>query len=202
MNKVNYDEKMREIIGKLEYTPKLLLHSCCAPCSSYCITELSGNFSVTVFYYNPNIDTDEEYEHRKEEQERFIKEGVFANPVAFVGEEHEKEDFLKIAKGLENEPERGKRCLECYRLRLKKTAEYAKQNGYEYFTTTLTLSPLKNAEAINEIGFELQEETGVRFLPSDFKKSGGDLKSIELSKEYNLYRQNYCGCEFSKRTNG
>ena len=199
MNKVNYDEKMKETIAALEGVPKLLLHSCCAPCSSYCITEVSPYFAVTVFYYNPNIDTDEEYEHRKMEQERFIRSVEWKNPVDFVGCDHEKPDFSAVAKGLEDVPEGGERCFACYRLRLEKTAQYAKTHGYDYFTTTLSVSPLKNAQKLNEIGYELQEKYGVRFLPADFKKRGGYLKSTELSREYNLYRQNYCGCEFSKR---
>ena len=199
MNKINYDEKMQETIAALEGVPKLLLHSCCAPCSSYCITEVSPYFAVIVFYYNPNIDTDEEYEHRKMEQERFIRSVEWKNPVDFVGCDHDKPDFLVIAKGLENVPEGGERCFACYRLRLEKTAEYAKTNGYDYFTTTLSVSPLKNAQKLNEIGYELQEKYGVRYLPADFKKRGGYLKSTELSREYGLYRQNYCGCEFSRR---
>lgn len=198
MNKVNYDTIMQEIIADLDGVPSLLLHSCCAPCSSYCIEEVSPHFATTVFYYNPNIDTDEEYEHRKSEQQRFIAEKVWQNPVSFVGCDHDKDDFLKIAKGLENVPEGGERCFACYRLRLEKTAKYAKENGFTYFGTTLSVSPLKNAQKLNEIGLELQEKYGVKFLPSDFKKRGGYLKSIEFSREYGLYRQNYCGCEYSK----
>lgn len=196
MNVVNYDKLMTETVKGLDRKPTLLLHSCCAPCSSYCIEELVKFFRLTVFYYNPNIDTDEEYEKRKNEQKRFIAE--FAPEVEFIGEEHGSEEFYKAVKGLGNEPEGGKRCRVCFALRLSKTAEKAKENGYEFFATTLTISPLKNAKVINEVGLELERTYGVKYLPTDFKKRGGYLRSTVLSQRYGIYRQNYCGCEYSK----
>lgn len=198
MNVVNYDKLMTETVKGLGRKPTLLLHSCCAPCSSYCIEELVKFFRLTVFYYNPNIDTDEEYEKRKNEQKRFIAE--FAPEVEFIGEEHESEEFYKAVKGLENEPEGGKRCRVCFALRLSKTVEKAKENGYEFFATTLTISPLKNAKVINEVGFELERTYGVKYLPTDFKKRGGYLRSTVLSERYGIYRQNYCGCVFSRES--
>lgn len=198
MNVVNYDKLMTETVKGLDRKPTLLLHSCCAPCSSYCIEELVKFFRLTVFYYNPNIDTDEEYEKRKNEQKRFIAE--FAPEVEFIGEEHESEEFYKAVKGFENEPEGGKRCRVCFALRLSKTVEKAKENGYEFFATTLTISPLKNAKVINEVGFELERIYGVKYLPTDFKKRGGYLRSTVLSERYGIYRQNYCGCVFSRES--
>lgn len=189
---------MTETVKGLGRKPTLLLHSCCAPCSSYCIEELVKFFRLTVFYYNPNIDTDEEYEKRKNEQKRFIAE--FAPEVEFIGEEHESEEFYKAVKGLENEPEGGKRCRVCFALRLSKTAEKAKENGYEFFATTLTISPLKNAKVINEVGLELERTYGVKYLPTDFKKRGGYLRSTVLSQRYGIYRQDYCGCVFSRES--
>lgn len=189
---------MTETVKGLGRKPTLLLHSCCAPCSSYCIEELVKFFRLTVFYYNPNIDTDEEYEKRKNEQKRFIAE--FAPEVEFIGEEHESEEFYKAVKGLENEPEGGKRCRVCFALRLGKTAEKAKENGYEFFATTLTISPLKNAKVINEVGLELERTYGVKYLPTDFKKRGGYLRSTVLSQRYGIYRQDYCGCVFSRES--
>lgn len=198
MNVVNYDKLMTETVKGLGRKPTLLLHSCCAPCSSYCIEELVKFFRLTVFYYNPNIDTDAEYEKRKNEQKRFIAE--FAPEVEFIGEEHESEEFYKAVKGLENEPEGGKRCRVCFALRLSKTAEKAKENGYEFFATTLTISPLKNAKVINEVGLELERTYGVKYLPTDFKKRGGYLRSTVLSQRYGIYRQDYCGCVFSRES--
>lgn len=173
-----------------------MLHSCCAPCSSACLERIAEDFQVTVLYYNPNIDDEGEYAKRKAEQIRFLKETGYADIIDCA---HEKERFEEMSRGLEEEPERGKRCYLCYELRLKKTAEVAKERGYDYFCTTLTLSPHKNADWLNEIGYRLEKEVGVAYLPSDFKKRGGYLRSIELSKEYNLYRQDYCGCKFSKK---
>ena len=194
MNAVNFDnfmlQEMKEGAGKT-----LLLHSCCAPCSSYCLEQVSPVFKTTVFYYNPNLDSLEEYEKRKAEQIRLLKE---TNQAAFLDCGYSPEDFEKIAKGYESEREGGARCERCFRLRLARTAQEAKARGFDYFGTTLTVSPLKNAKLINEIGLELEKEYGVRYLPSDFKKRGGYLRSIELSKEHGLYRQNYCGCKFSK----
>ncbi len=198
MNKVNYDKELNAEIEKnikLNLKPRLLLHACCAPCSSTCILRLKEAFNLTVFFYNPNIDEEAEYDKRMTEQVRFCKE--FSIDV--VENAFNPSEFYMTSKGLENLKEGDKRCFNCYRLRLTKTGEYAKENGFEYFATTLTLSPLKNAEKINEIGKEVEKEVGVKYLASDFKKGGGYLKSIELSKQYGLYRQNYCGCSYSKR---
>ena len=178
---------------------KLLLHACCAPCSSYVLEYLEKQYDITVFYYNPNITEEAEYKKRVDEITRFIKEAFFTQNVKLIEGTYEPAVFFDISKGLENEPERGKRCYKCYELRLKKTAEYAKNNGFDLFTTTLSISPHKNAEWINEIGQRLSEEYGVDYLYSNFKKNNGYIRSIELSREYNLYRQNYCGCIFSKK---
>jgi len=191
----NEFEKMLRIASGEGRGKRLLLHSCCAPCSTACIEALKDYFPVTVFYYNPNISDRIEYEKRKKEQIRFLSESGWAD---ILDCEYEKEAFENIAAGLENEPERGKRCYLCYELRLRKTAEAAKNNNFDYFTTTLSLSPYKVSAWINEIGYRLENEIGIKFLPSDFKKRGGYLRSIELSKEYGLYRQNYCGCSYSK----
>lgn len=202
MNKRNYQSELDKIIeGLEESTPSLLLHTCCAPCSSYCIEYLSQYFNITVLYYNPNIYPSEEYIHRKNEQIRLIGEMKTKHPVSFIDCDFESEKFYETVKGLEECREGGERCFKCYRLRLEKSAQIAKENGFDYFTTSLTISPLKNAAKINEIGEELSEIYGVRFLPSDFKKKNGFKRSIELSREYNLYRQNYCGCVFSKSDN-
>ena len=193
MNKINYDEQMQKIINSLETKPKLLLHSCCAPCSTACIDRLKDVFDLTVFYYNPNIDTDEEYTKRAEEQQKYCAE----LGVKIIACDHDSQDFYDTVKGFESEKEGGKRCEKCFALRLKKTVERAEKEGFNYFATTLTVSPLKNAELINTIGYSLQ--TGkVKYLPSDFKKQGGYQKSVKISKEKNMYRQNYCGCVYSK----
>ena len=194
MNAVNYDDLMRQILGR-SAGETLLLHSCCAPCSSYCLEQVSSALKTTVFYYNPNLDSLEEYEKRKKEQIRLLEETGLAD---FLDCGYAPEDYEEIAAGMESEPEGGARCERCFRLRLARTAREAKARGYRYFGTTLTVSPLKNARLINAIGYELQEEFGVNYLPSDFKKRGGYLRSIELSREHSLYRQNYCGCKFSK----
>ncbi len=206
--KINYQRRLDSLIKSLDYTPKLLLHSCCAPCSSYCLEYLSRYFSITVLYYNPNISPEEEFRKRAEEQRRLIGALPVKNPVALVIDEYDPQEFFNIAKGLENVPEGGERCFKCYRLRLERAAEYAAANGFDFFCTTLSISPLKNAAKINEIGEALEAELNekaeqqdlprVKFLPSDFKKKGGYLRSIELSRVYGLYRQNYCGCVFSK----
>jgi predicted adenine nucleotide alpha hydrolase (AANH) superfamily ATPase len=194
--KINYEQKMTEILSKTEKGTKLLIHSCCAPCSSACLERLKDVFDITVLYYNPNIDDEEEYLKRKAEQIRFLQETGWAK---ILDCDHDKAVFEKIALGNENEPERGKRCYLCYEIRLKKTAQVARENGYPYFCTTLSLSPYKNAEWLNEIGERLGKEYDVAFLPSDFKKKGGYHRSIELSNEYDLYRQDFCGCKYSKR---
>lgn len=199
MQKINYQKELEKIISQTkDEVPSLLLHSCCAPCSSYCIEYLSRYFEITVLYYNPNIYPETEYIKRKNEQKRLIAEMQTKYPVTLLDCDFESEKFYDMAKGLENAREGGERCFKCYRLRLLKTAEEAKKNGFDYFTTTLTISPLKNAQKINEIGYELAEKYGVNWLPSDFKKKEGYKRSIELSKEYNLYRQNYCGCVYSR----
>lgn len=196
MNKVNYDKKMLEQMAAAKDGATLLLHSCCAPCSSACLERIKDKFKITVLYYNPNIDDEEEYEKRKAEQIRFLKETGWAD---FVDCDHDAEAFAKMAKGLENEPERGKRCYACYALRLHKTAELAKEKGFDYFATTLTLSPHKNAEWLNEIGEKEGGRYEVNYLFSDFKKQGGYYRSTALSTEYGLYRQDFCGCKYSKR---
>ncbi len=202
--KINYNALMEQEINAFSEKKTLLLHSCCGPCSTSVIDRLKDFFFITVLYYNPNIEPLEEYEHRKKEQIRFLKEsGVL---VSFMDIDYENEEFKKIAKGLENEREGGARCHKCYYLRLEKTMEKAIENHFAYFGTTLTVSPYKNAEVINNIGLKLEdiynkdknEEEKVLFLVSDFKKKEGYKKSIEFSKKYNLYRQEYCGCLFSK----
>lgn len=199
MQKINYQNQLDKIIENLgDKVPTLLLHSFCAPCSSYCIEYLSQYFEITVLYYNPNIYPETEYEKRKAEQKRLISEMQTKYPVKMLDCDFESEKFYEMAKGLENCCECGERCFKCYRLRLEKTAQETKQNRFDYFTTTLTISPLKDARKINEIGNELAKEYNAQWLPSDFKKKEGYKRSIELSKEYNLYRQNYCGCIFSQ----
>lgn len=199
---INYQKEFEKIVKEnttLGLKPSVLLHSCCAPCSTACLERLCEFFSVTVFYYNPNIYPETEYFHRVDEQKRFITEAYGENRVGFIEGEFEPKEFYAAVKGLENEPEGSLRCFECYRLRLEKTAQAAKENGFDYFTTTLTLSPLKNSAKLNEIGFEIAQKFGIKFLPSDFKKKNGFLRSTELSRQYGLYRQNYCGCVFSQR---
>lgn len=195
---MNYQNKLDSIIGSLEKIPKLLLHDCCAPCGSYCLEYLSKYFDITVFFYNPNISPAEEYEKRVEEIKRLINEMPLPRKVNFIEGKYDPQSFFEISTGLENEPERGKRCEKCFRLRLFEVAQIAKELNFDYFTTTLTISPLKDAELLNAIGNEAAEKYGIAFLPSDFKKRGGYQRSIALSKVYNLYRQNYCGCIFSK----
>ena len=200
MNKINYQKELDKITSNLGDTaPTLLLHSCCAPCSSYCIEYLSDYFTITVFYYNPNLYPDSEYERRSKEQQRLINEMKTRYPVTYTDEGFDPREFYTAVKGLEKEPEGGARCRECFTLRLDKTALKAKELNCDYFTTTLTISPLKDAQLLNEIGFTLSDKYGVPWLPSDFKKKGGFKRSTELSREYGLYRQNYCGCVFSMR---
>ena len=196
--KIDYNTKMQGIIDSLKIKPKLLLHSCCAPCSSSVIERLKDYFEITIFYYNPNINNAEEFTLRATEQEKLCAK----LNVGFVLPNFDIQDFESQIQGFESEREGGARCEKCFCLRLKKTAEFAKQKGYDYFATTLTVSPLKNCQLINSIGEKLQEQIGVNYLPSDFKKKGGYLRSIELSKEYELYRQNYCGCSYSKMARG
>lgn len=198
----NYGKELEKLLQKLKQeqkVPKLLLHSCCAPCSSYVIEYLASYFHITVFYYNPNIYPDIEYEKRVEEQMRFVREFPTKYPVEFLRGDFEKERFYDAIKGYEQVKEGGERCFRCYRLRLLETAKRAKQLGADYFTTTLSISPLKNAAKLNEIGEELAAEYGIAYLNSDFKKKNGYKRSVELSKEYGMYRQDYCGCVFSKQ---
>lgn len=227
--KRNYQKEMEEVIRKQQNqdsVPTLLLHSCCAPCSSYVLEYLSKYFRITVLYYNPNIYPPEEYWKRVEEQKNFIskfsertmeeredidgqpseydsgesqKTACTFHPIDFVEGSFKQDRFYEVVKGLEDVPEGGERCFLCYEMRLREAAKYARQHHLDYFTTTLSISPLKNAQKLNEIGERLAGEYGVSFLCSDFKKKDGYKRSVELSKEYGMYRQDYCGCVFSKR---
>ena len=202
MNKINYQKELDKVIEVLQRqgrVPRLLLHSCCAPCSSYVLEYLSRYFEITVFYYNPNIYPPEEFGKRVEEQKRLIAQLPAEHPISFLDGPYEPERFYEMARGLEQVPEGGARCFKCYRLRLTETAEMARAGKYDYFTTTLSISPLKNAEKLNEIGGQLAKDYGVDYLYSDFKKRNGYKRSTELSREYGLYRQDYCGCVFSMR---
>lgn len=214
MNRVNYQKELDKILlkteqlgqkweeGKTSGGPTLFLHSCCAPCSSYVLEYLSHYFEITVFYYNPNICEAEEYNKRAQEQKRLVSalngEGG-GYPIKVMEGDYEPQKFYAVAKGLEECQEGGARCFRCYELRLRETARRARESGSSYFCTTLTISPLKNAGKLNEIGNLLAREYGVLWLPSDFKKKEGYKRSVELSEKYSLYRQNYCGCEFSRR---
>ena len=201
--KINYDFLMEQEIKKFSFKKNILLHSCCGPCSTAVISRLKDYFDITILYYNPNIEPLEEYEKRKKEQIRFLEE--FDKNIKMLDIDYDNESFKKISKGLESEREGGARCHKCYYLRLEKTLEIAVKNHFDYFGTTLTVSPYKNAKVINEIGlllekryFEKNQEQPVLFLVSDFKKKNGYKKSIELSRQYNLYRQEYCGCLYGK----
>lgn len=199
---MNYQKELDVLTDRLlaeKRVPRLLLHSCCAPCSSYVLEYLSEYFEITVFYYNPNIYPPEEYDKRSVEQQMLISRMQTRYPVSFTQGDFDREAFYQMARGLEEVKEGGVRCFACYELRLRETARLTKQEGYDYFTTTLSISPLKNAGKLNEIGSRLAKEYGVLYLPSDFKKKGGYQRSVELSHEYGLYRQDYCGCEFSIR---
>ncbi|MBQ3601149.1 MAG: epoxyqueuosine reductase QueH [Lachnospiraceae bacterium] len=201
-NKKNFQKELEKIIQKNQEedkVPTLLLHSCCAPCSSYCLEYLSNFFKITIFYYNPNITEEEEYKKRVEEQKRFIHELPVKYPISFIEGAYAPEKFYQIAKGYEKVPEGGERCFRCYQLRLEESGRVAKENHFDYFTTTLSISPLKNAEKLNEIGEEISKQFDIPYLYSDFKKKEGYKRSILLSKEYQLYRQDYCGCIYSKR---
>ena len=202
MNAVNYQKLMETTIAGAcseSVVPRLLLHSCCGPCSTWCLSQLSEFFSVTVFYYNPNIFPEEEYRMRVREQERFISEFPVKHPVSFIEGVYDTQRFYDTVRGFEQIPEGGERCFLCYELRLRESAELAKNLGFDYFTTTLSISPLKNAQKLNEIGGRLAEEYGVAYLFSDFKKKDGYKKSTQISKQYEMYRQYYCGCVFSKK---
>lgn len=200
VNKMNYHNELLKIIESLDHTPRLLLHSCCGPCSTAVLSFLVPYFDITVVYYNPNIEPIEEYEKRKQEQIRFIKE-FNHNNITFLDCDYDNEAFKNVTKGLEKEKEGGARCPVCFRLRMEYTAKLAKAKNYEYFGTTLTVSPYKNSKQINELGALLESIYGVSYLYSDFKKKDGYKKSIELSKEFNLYRQDYCGCAYGRVNN-
>ena len=193
------NKKMLEIMDKVPAGTRLLLHSCCGPCSSRCLETLKEKFAVTVLYYNPNITDRAEYEKRKGEQIRLLRETGWAD---FLDCDYDPAAFFSAVKGLEEEKEGGARCYCCYELRLAETARIAAEKGFDFFCTTLSVSPHKNAQWINEIGERLEKEYGVQWLYSDFKKQNGYLRSVELAKEYHLYRQNYCGCVFSDWTKG
>ena len=199
---MNYQKELEKLIEQLsreERVPKLLLHSCCAPCSSYVLEYLSKHFEITVFYYNPNIFPENEYTKRILEQQTLISDMKAKYPVSFLAGNYDRNRFFQIAEGLEHLREGGERCFKCYELRLEEAAKVAKDAGFDYFTTTLSISPLKNADKLNEIGTRLADKYGVQYLQSDFKKKNGYKRSIELSSEYGLYRQDYCGCEYSFR---
>ncbi len=197
---MNYQKELDRLLERLkseERVPRLLLHSCCAPCSSYVLEYLNRYFEITVFYYNPNIYPESEYTKRIWEQQELISQMPFVHPVSFLAGPYDQERFYEMARGLEHVKEGGERCLKCYELRLSEAARMAVKTEADYFTTTLSISPLKNSDRLNEIGMRLGEEYGVPYLLSDFKKKNGYKRSIELSREYDLYRQDYCGCEFS-----
>lgn len=195
----NYQKELDKVILSLNgRRPTLLLHSCCAPCSSYVLEYLSQYFQIILFYYNPNISPESEYRYRVAELQRLVEEMPLDSAVQMIEGEYDPEVFLNAVKGMETEPEGGERCKVCYRLRLEEAARMAQELGCEYVTTTLSISPMKNASALNQIGGELADAYGVKYLYSDFKKRNGYKRSIELSAQYQLYRQDYCGCVFSK----
>ncbi len=199
---MNYSIETEKIIDynkREQVVPSLLLHACCAPCSSACLEYLSSFFNITVFFYNPNISPKAEFDKRLAEERRLITEMLPDKNINVIEGTYNYNDFLDAIKGLENAKEGGERCFKCYRLRLEKTAQLAKEMKFDYFCTTLSISPLKSAQKINEIGFETAEKFGVKWLPSDFKKKEGYKRSVELSKQFHLYRQNFCGCVFSKK---
>lgn len=200
--KKNYQAQLDKLIASLPADgepPRLLLHACCAPCSSYTLEYLSQYFSITLYFYNPNITSQDEFEKRAAELARLVSILPVKNEVRLIIAPHDPQEFFSAVKGLEDIPEGGERCFICYRQRLEAAAEYAARNGFDYFVTTLSISPYKNAQKLNEIGEELSQIYGVAALPCDLKKRGGYKRSIELSAKYSLYRQNYCGCIFSKK---
>lgn len=202
MNKENYQKELDKLINKFKQekvVPKLLIHSCCAPCSSYVLEYLSEYFYITIFYYNPNITPEDEYARRAAEQKRLIDALNPKYQITFEEGKYQPKRFFDSVKGLEHIKEGGERCFACFEMRLREAAILAKEKGFDYFTTTLTISPLKNSTAINEIGQNLAQIYDISFLPSDFKKKNGYKRSTQLSKQYGLYRQDYCGCIFSKK---
>ena len=199
---MNYQKELDKQIANIKeqgLLPKLLLHSCCAPCSSYVLECLSECFDITIYYYNPNISPKEEFDKRIEEQKRLINSLPVKNKISFISGEYENDKYENMIKGLEEQPEGGSRCHLCYKLRLEETAKLAKKQGFDYFTTTLSISPYKNSKVLNEIGEELGKTYHINYLYADFKKKDGYKRSIELSKIYGLYRQDYCGCIYSKK---
>lgn len=197
---MNYQKELEKIIDNIKNsnkTPKLLLHACCGPCSSYCIEYLSKYFDITIIYYNPNIYPDTEYNRRLNELKKFINEIKLEKKIELIESRYNQDEYYKAVKGLEKLGERSKRCFACYKLRMEEAAKYASSNKYDYFTTTLSISPYKDAKWINEIGAELEKKYNIKYLYSDFKKRNGYKRSIELSKIYNMYRQDYCGCAYS-----
>ncbi|MCH5265301.1 MAG: epoxyqueuosine reductase QueH [Lachnospiraceae bacterium] len=198
MNNRNYQKELTELLQSQEEKKKLFLHCCCAPCSSYVLEYLHPYFDITIFFYNPNITEEPEYQKRKQELMRYLAEVPFGKEIQRMDADYEPEKFLHLAKGYEKEPERGERCRLCFSLRLTETARQAAEGKYDYFCTTLSISPHKDAQLLMSLGEELAEQYGIPYLPSDFKKKNGYKRSIELSAEYGLYRQDYCGCVFSK----
>lgn len=197
----NYAKELEQLIQKLQQegkVPRLLLHACCAPCSSAVLEYLSQYFAITLLYYNPNIAPLEEYQKREAELRRLVSQMKFTHPVELLPCQYDGQAFVQVARGLEGEPEGGKRCEACFRLRLRYAAQEAARLRFDYYTTTLSISPMKNAPLLNQLGEEIGREFGVAHLPSDFKKKDGYKRSVQLSKEYDLYRQDYCGCAFSK----
>ena len=198
MNKINYDAEMQKVIDGLgDKKPKLLMHACCAPCSTACLERVTPYFETTLFFFNPNITESEEYYLRLRELKKYVAD-VYGDEVGIIEGRYKSSEFFDMAKGREKEREGGERCYDCYTQRLSETAKIAVENKFDYFCTTLSVSPYKNSQWINEIGNKIAEGIGVKFLPSDFKKRGGYRRSVELSEEYGLYRQNYCGCIYSK----
>lgn len=198
-NKQNWQKKLDMITAGLGGRKTLLLHGCCAPCSSYVLEYLTEYFDISLLYYNPNIFPETEYLKRVEEVKRLLSEMPLKSSVKLIEGRYEPQEFFAVSKGLEDAPEGGERCFKCYRLRLEEAARKAKEGGFDYFTTTLSISPHKNADKLNEIGEELEKQYGVKYLYADFKKKNGYKRSIELSRIYGLYRQDYCGCGFSRR---
>lgn len=199
---MNYNLLMENEIKSLKGVPTLLLHACCAPCSSACLERLGDYFKITIFYYNPNITSKTEYLKRLNEIKRFIKEFKVKYPIEILDAKYDPESFIKMTKGMEDMPEKSERCYLCYEMRLKETLKAAEENNFDYFATTLTLSPYKRTDWLNEIGERISNESKVKYLYSDFKKKNGYKESIILSHKYNLYRQNFCGCMYSKRNTG
>lgn len=202
MNRRNYQREMEKIAQDHEKkgeVPRVLMHSCCGPCSTSCMERLTSQFDVTILYYNPNIYPETEYAHRVREQERLVDAFPHKHELHFQKENYDPREFYDIVKGYEAEPEGGARCFLCYELRLRRAAEVARKEGFDYFTTTLSVSPLKNADKLNEIGERVGREVGIPWLVSDFKKKNGYLRSVELSEEFGMYRQDYCGCVYSLR---